>query len=264
MTTRLLPLLILLFCHSTIASDKTLDVGQSSSTIQFFTHSSENYTFRDEKGILRGKKQGGRRAFLVALVNKMMEYQNHPLNTENTPLKRGIKALQTQSMTALFNLAFRNVRAAHYKWVGPIQVDTVYLYTRNGKAQDFQTLESAKNADGVCVYQGNSTQNLLKQQGFNNVITAPSYESCIRMVAAGRVDLTAHGSSTVQNTIKASKVPPNSIVKSGVSLWTSYGYLAFSKDVPNPIINAWQATLDQIKQSGEYDSLRQQYVLPLE
>jgi len=228
--------------------------------LQFLTHSSKSYTFEDQDGILRGKEQGGRRAFLVALINEMMRRQNHPLNTRNVPLKRGIKALKTQPMTALFNLAFRMERAALYKWVGPIQADTVTLYTRNGKAKDFKTVEDAKKANGVCVYQGNTTQNLLTQMGFANVITGPSYESCIRMVAAGRVDLTVHGDSTVQNTIEAAKVPPRSIVNSGINLWQSKGYLAFSKDVPNHIVSQWQASLDEIKKTGKYDSLQRQYI----
>jgi polar amino acid transport system substrate-binding protein len=230
------------------------------SEIRFMTHNTKEKTFIDENGELRGKKHAGRRAFNVELVRAMMIIQNHPIKMEVIPFKRGLKYVQTMPDCALFNVVRTQGREKTVKWVGPLLSDVAYFYELKSEPTGIKTLEDAKRVDSICVLNGNVHDTFLMGEGFNNLYRNKNYVGCFKMLAAGRVSLTASNILALPERLESAGILVKDIQQTPVKLFETHGYIAFSMNIPDKIIKKWQISLDQLKESGKYRTLVEMYL----
>jgi len=230
-------------------------------TIQFMTHNIEGKTYRDEKGEMRGIKHSGRRAFNLELVREMMILLDYPGNFIEIPFARGLSLVQGEQNYALFNVTRKPSRENTAKWVGPLQSDKAYFYELTAAPTGIQTLEDARKVDGICVLNGNIHDDFLKQKGFANLLRNRSYTSCFQMLALKRVSLTPSSIFPLTQRLKDAGISPRDVKRTPVFLFKTEGYLAFSKNVEDEVIRQWQNALDQLKESGKYNQLVEEYFL---
>lgn len=230
------------------------------SEIRFMTHNTNEKTFIDENGELRGKKHAGRRAFNVELVREMMVSQNHPIKMEVIPFKRGLKYVQTMPDYALFNIVRTQEREKTVKWVGPLLSDVAYLYELKSEPTGIKTFEDAKRVDSICVVDGNVHDTFLTEKGLNNLYRNISYVGCFKMLAAKRLSLTASNILALPERLESSGLFVKDIQQTPVKLFETQGYIAFSENIPDKIIEKWQISLDQLKESGKYHTLVEMYL----
>ena len=241
-----------------LVAGSTAKGTSSAAEIKFLTHSLGDQTFLDDKGELRGKEHGGRRAFNVELVREMMQVVGHAKKMEEIPFKRGFSLVQTTSGYAIFNVSRSEDREDTVKWVGPLQSTVTYFYENANAPVGIKSLEEAKQVESICVLRGNVHHRALESQGFSNIYPANSYESCVRMLALGRVSLTPL--SNLSTLTEAGTPEARAIQKTSVKVMEAEGYLVFSKGTPDAVIAEWQAALDGIKASGRYDELVKLYL----
>ncbi len=228
------------------------------SEIQFMTHSLKWEVYTDEKGEIRGKEHGGRRAFNVELVREMMILLKHPVHFMEVPFKRGFNLSQSKRNYAFFNVNRTPEREETVKWVGPLQSSITYFYELKNAMTGIQNFEDAKRVNSICVLNGNVHHKLLEKKGFTNIAPNSSYSACIKMLIRGRVNLTPLSNiSSIIKDPEFSKV----VQRTPVKLSDSKGYLVFNISTPDSVIQQWQETLDQIRQSGRYKQLVQQYLI---
>ena len=249
---RLIPILILLVLWGPVFA----------SEIQFMTHNIEGKTYISENGELRGKKHAGRRAFNIELVREMMILMNHSTRFQEIPFVRGLKTVQFDPDFALFNVTRTPERENTVKWVGPIQSSVAHFYELKEAPTGIQTLEDAKKVAGISVLNGNVHHKFLIKHGFTNLQPATSYVSCFKMLAFKRVKLTPSSNLALMERLKAADISPNDIQRTPVTLFETSGYIAFSKNISDRITEKWQQALDQLRRSGRYEQLYQQYLLP--
>jgi polar amino acid transport system substrate-binding protein len=231
------------------------------SEIQFMTHNIKEKTFIDEKGELRGKKHGGRRAFNLELVREMMILMNSPGTFEEVPFARGLLYVQNNKNFALFNVTRKPDRENTVKWVGPLQSDTAYFYELKSAPTGIRTLEDAKKVDSICVLNKGVHDTFLQEKGFDNLQYNVSYTGCFKMLANKRVSLTPSGFLPLVERLRTAGLSLQDVKRIPVSLFDSEGYLTFSKNISDNVIQQWQNALDELKQSGKYDQLIQEYLL---
>ena len=236
-----------------------MPVNAIAADIQFLTHSASEQTYFDENGELRGDEYAGKRAFHVELVRAMMERMNHPDSIINVPLKRAIHTVQNENNIAVFNLSRTPARENTVKWVGPLQTETGYLFEMKNRPTGITTLEDAKNVNRICVVRGGVHEKDLLKQNFTNLIQHRFYEDCFRMLQAGRVQLTPAASQAVAEKLTKAGISIDQIQQTPVMVTQSVGYLVFSKNVPDDVIQQWQDALDAIKASGQFQQLYQQF-----
>ncbi len=227
------------------------------SEIQFMTHSLKGQVYSDENGELRGKKHGGRRAFNVELVRHMMIIVGHSGRFIEVPFKRGFRMVQNEKDYALFNVNRTPEREDTVKWVGPLQGSVTHLYELKEAPTGIQTFDDARGVNSICVLNGNVHHRLLERKGFNNLSPNKSYNACARMLLKRRVDLTPL--SNLSSFIKDPEFS-QSIQRTPVKLSEAKGYIVFSMDVPDHVIQKWQKAFDNLKRSGKYEQLVQQYL----
>jgi polar amino acid transport system substrate-binding protein len=237
----------------------TFSCVAQASQVKFMTHSIGKQTYVDGEGELRGKQHGGRRAFNIELVREMMQVMGHTKNIEEMPFKRGLLLVQSKPDHALFNVNRTEEREDTMKWVGPLQSSVTHFYENINAPTGIKSLEDAKGVESICVLQGNVHHRYLERQGFGNIYPANSYTSCIRMLTLGRVNITPL--SNISSLLSKAQSPAAKILqKTPVMVMESKGFLAFSKDTPDQVVEGWQAALDKLKRSGRYDELIELYL----
>lgn len=240
-----------------------ISVKVVASDIQFYTHSSEEQTYLDESGELRGKKySNGKRAFYVEVIREMMSHMQPSKKIIQLPFKRGFNAVQEQNNIAFFNVSKTPSRENMVKWVGPLLIDRDYFYKMKNTPTKIETLEDAKKVEGICVLNGSIHESILRKNGFENIYTNKSYVNCFKMLILGRVNLVPASSVKIKQLehegMLISKI--QQIQKTPVLLLESGGYIAFSNNIPDKIIIKWQAALDKIKKSGKYQQLYKKFI----
>jgi len=230
--------------------------------IAVYTHSSDDASFIDADGYLRGIEHGGRRAFLVELVREIMLDLGLSPRIENVPLNRGLKLIAGGSSSAFFNVDRIDSRKQLYRWVGPLQEDSINFFENRLKPTRIRSLKDAAKVESICVMRGNSHEQRLQQLGFNNLFQANAYRSCWEMVQLGRVDLMTLGANLEATMYKPGEDEELLVVNTGIPLGHTRGYLAFSLDVPQGTADLWQAALEKIRSSGRYNQLYDAYFWP--
>ena len=229
------------------------------SNTTFMTHSVEGKVYINTLGELRGKKDGGRRAFNIELVREMMILMEHPVKFEIVPFKRGKVALKEPNM-ALFNITRTEAREHLYKWVGPLQVDNVYFYQSTNNRPYIQSFSQARFVDRICVMRGTTQYENLNSQGFTNLFEINNWATCLRMVASGRMDLVPVSDSLLDAMMREAGVSLDDIQRTSVLVQINTGYIAFSQDHTDAVIHKWQMALDELKASGRYEELINTYM----
>lgn len=238
-------------------------VNVFASDIQFLTHSSEEQTYLDERGELRGKRySNGKRAFYVEVIREMMSDMKHSKKITQVPFKRGFKAAQKQTNIALFNVSKTSSREHMFKWVGPLLKETDYFYEMQDNPTEIKTLEDARGVKSICVLNGGIHESILKNNNFKNIYTNKNYVNCFKMLILGRASLIP-ASSVKMKQLEQEGMPISGIqkiIKTPVILLESRGYIAFSKSISDETIKKWQRSLDRIKKSGKYQHLYNKFV----
>ena len=229
--------------------------------LKILTHSVAGYTYVDSSGTLRGKKHGGKRAFNLELVRELQIRLGVHSDFIEVPFKMGWQQVQSGPDVVFFNVSRTASREELVKWVGPLQLDTSYLYKMKDNPVQVNTLEEAKEVEAICVLRGGMHFNTLKKKGFNNLLENSSYSQCFQMLAAGRVSLTPSAEGSLGSKLKKAGVAPDQVEQTPVLVSKVGGYIAFSKHIPDSVIDQWQAALDALKRSGKYQQLYREYFL---
>ncbi|MEN0107656.1 MAG: hypothetical protein AAGC84_14685, partial [Pseudomonas sp.] len=121
------------------------------------------------------------------MVRELMRRAGEQAEIELHPWKRGYEYALTTQPVALFETARTRERENLFKWVGPIKRISRGLYALEENAQPLESLEQARQAAGICAYNGDSSAEMLEQQGFANLALPTLPEQCLSMLLHKRV-----------------------------------------------------------------------------
>lgn len=224
---------------------------------QVYTHSLGEQGVAGD-GTLHGKEHGGKRAFYLELVHALLAELGSSAPISEVPLARGLKLVTEQPHVVLFNLSRTPERESLVYWVGPTLQETDYLYENSAAPTGIHHLSDARELP-VCILNGSSHNTLLVQQGFTRLKRHNSYSGCLRMLAAGRVQLVASADGGLQQKLAEAQVDPARIQATPVVLGHDRGFIALSKDTSPNDVARWQAALDKLRGNGQYQALYQRY-----
>ena len=233
----------------------------NSAEIQFVTHNVYGKVFKDDDGKLRGIAHSGQRALQIELILEMMKLVNYKSKQiQIMPFIRGLKTEQSQPNFAFFNISRRPDREGSVKWVGPIQSSVISFYESSKSPTHIKSLADAKRLNAICVINGNNHDTYLTNLGFKNLARNNNYESCIKMLAFGRVDLISISNLSLQGSLRTSNITNEEVRLTDVTIYKTQGYIAMSTNIPDHIVTKWQQALDLIKTTGKYEKLVEEYL----
>ena len=220
-------------------------------TTELLTHNIKPFSYQ-ENGQIKG--------FAVDVVNAIQLKVGVSLPMKIYPFKRGLMRVQKTNNSALFIVARRPERENTVKWVGPLVSSNVYLYKNQNSSLKINTLADAKKVTRIAVGSGNADHVYLKNLGFDNLFPTNNQKQSLQMLYLSRIDLTPISEMVMGETLKEANINITEFERTNVMLYASTLYLAFSINTSDEEITTWQAALDTMKESGEYQIIYDKYI----
>ncbi len=164
------------------------------------------------------------------------------------------KRVLTEPNTVLMPPSRTLEREALFKWVGPLIPEKIVLFARKDSGLIIKSPKDAKKVGSIATVSGYASEKLLKAMGFTNLASQRSPLQGPDALKFGRVDLWINSNITMKKTALAAGVDPD-LFEPVFVLKEIPSYLAFSKSVPDHLVNQWQAALDDMKQDGTWERI---------
>lgn len=230
----------------------------SANDYRVMTHNSKNQiTIVDD--IYYGIEKAGKRAFYIELVKALLKKMNYPLKIENVPFPRGLLWVQNEDDFVFFAVQRTESREKTVKWVGPIATGSDYFFEWKSRPSNIKKIEDAANLK-VCVLRDSVHDDYLSKNGFTKLLKHNDYTTCFDMLKHGRVDLAISSPDTLRDKLEATDTPLHMVQSTGVIVIEGNIFIAFSKNITDRELEKWNTTLSEIKQSGVYQELLEQYL----
>lgn len=201
---------------------------------------------------LRGNSLGGVAVDVVREIQKMVGDDSR---LSVMPWLRAYQKAQTEPNQVLFAIVRIPEREDLFKWVGPIFGEGDYFFKRKSSPLRISCLDDAKNVSRIAVRKDGYTHQTLLAKGFNNLEVGPTYDSSYRKLREGRVDLVLMGELTHYFMVRNAGLDPDDFERTDYRFAESSAWLAFSRDVPDEVIQKWQGALDELKENGRYEAI---------
>ncbi len=197
----------------------------------------------------------------VDITRLLLTEVGHPDNIRVLPWARALRKLETKPDHVLFAMARTSERENRFHWVGPIFSDTIYFFQHADNPIYFANLEQAKNAEYVAVTRSFPEQKLLSEINFTNLLLTNSPLQNVKLLMSKRVPLMVAGAAIVPDLVKHSGYKPEDIKRTGIKLFGTDLYIAFSANVPQEEVQRWQVALDKLKATHAYKAVLRKYDL---
>lgn len=201
------------------------------------------------------EKEGEIKGVSAAIVRAILKRVNHPDHIELRSWNAAYNLIQMRPGHVLFSMTHLPEREKLFKWVGPLTINPHYFFKKKDSPVQIQNFEDAQNVSSIGVSKNSADHIFLASQGFHNLKVSGSSLGHYKILALNRVDLAPANSISLPFTAKFLEFDPTDFKNTGVKLFDSHYYIAFSKDTPDEIIARWQQALDEIKDSALYEKL---------
>ncbi|WP_157954442.1 substrate-binding periplasmic protein [Saccharospirillum mangrovi] len=198
------------------------------------------------------------------LVRAAFAAVDEPTEVRFQPWLRGYRATLNGDFDATFPYVHTDERAEQMLFSVPfITVDTVII-SRASHPLNYQTMESLRGAV-LCRAQGWGLPAAIQQaldDGIIDVMDAPQYTSCFRMLLAGRVDFLL--SNNLQWAVQAqvNELEPSLFYVAPKPIQRSNHYVIAPKTARGQaVIEQFNRGLALLRQTGEYEPLVHDYPL---
>ncbi len=225
--------------------------------LEVFAHSLDGAAELHD-GQLKPLPGGGMRAFSLALTLRLLAGQPRPYTVREVPMTRGIQLLGLPQPVLLIGQFRTPEREPLYRWIGPLFTDQTLLYRAASRPLAVRSLAEASGLP-VCAVRGGTHALRLRALGFTDIELAPSYATCLRMLAAGRVRLAAVVRGDFPGRLREAGLRTGSIEPSGLVLLSADNYIVASLSLPALEAEALNRSLAALRASPEYEQLRQLY-----
>jgi len=204
-------------------------------------------------------KNGKPVGFAVEIIHEIMQRLGRADTIEFDDWKVVYERVLTESGTVLMPPSRTPERENLFKWVGPLVPEKIVLFARKDSGLVINSLEDAKKVGGIATVTGYASEKLLKQKGFTNLVSQRSPTQGPDALKFGRADLWLNSNITMKQTALAANVDPD-LLEPVFVVKEIPSYLAFSKSVPDEVVNQWQASLDDMKRDGSWERIVSNWV----
>jgi polar amino acid transport system substrate-binding protein len=163
------------------------------------------------------------------------------------PWAEGFQAARNDTGTVLFSIARTPEREPFFKWAGPFTRARFVLFAPMTKDIIIAAPEDL-NQYRIGVVQDSGENALLIEQGVNasHLVIGQTPADLLRMLEEGQIDLWATGDLAGRHQLLKTAVDPNAY-EIVYTLSENNLYFIFSRDVPDPLIRAFQYSLEAVR-----------------
>jgi polar amino acid transport system substrate-binding protein len=234
----------------------------SMDSLTFYTEQMPPYNYA-ENGTLQG--------IAVDLLEAITDRMGDKVTRDRVHLvswTEGYQAALTKNNTVLFTMARLPEREQSFKWVGPIYAYTNVLFARNDREIVIVGPEDLKKYRIGVIVDDSAIQQLLNA-GVNKsqLVYETDAFAIIGKLESGEIDLWCYTEGAGRYFARQATGSAYSF-RVVYSLQNLEGYYAFSRDIPDSTVQAFQQALDALKQEknaagiSTYDRIVWKYVPP--
>jgi polar amino acid transport system substrate-binding protein len=220
-------------------------VPPASSGLRIITEIYPPYNFVDKNNNVTGQS--------TEIVQAILEKTGTRANIEVMPLSQGLAIAEKGPGVVIYSLNRTPLRENLFKWVGPIGYYEQAFYAKKGSTVVVSQLEDAKKVNKIGVYKGDAGAQFLASQGFTNLDESLTDAEALKKLMDGTVQLWLGNKDGLAITAAQAGVNPDDLVMMPTVVIQADLYIAFSKDVPDSTVTAWQSVLDALKQEKDID-----------
>jgi len=222
------------------------------SRLQIYPEDFPPYNYLDASGKVTGKST----IVVRELLSRLSQSADITLGT----LSDGYSRALSGPNVAIYSLGRTAEREPLFKWVGPIGEWELTLYAKSGSAlasgfsaagNDAAKTALAKAAPSICVVKDDVRHQYLLAQNFSNIVAVGADSVCAQKLASGEASLWFGSSTSFSQIVAEANLAPSSFAPVQ-SVQKNALYIAFSRDVPDSTVAAWQAALDAMKADGSF------------
>ena len=204
------------------------------------------YNFVDKNDNVTGQS--------TELVEAILERIGTQAEIEVMPLSEGLALAQEGPGVVIYSLNRTPQREDLFRWVGPIGHYEQAFYAREGSTIEVNKLEDVKNVEKIGVYKGDAGAQFLASQGFTNLDESLTDAEALKKLMDGTVQLWLGNKEGLTITAEQAGVNSDDLVMLPTVVIRADLYIAFSKDIPDSTVEAWQSALDALKQERDIDN----------
>ncbi|MBF0240156.1 MAG: transporter substrate-binding domain-containing protein, partial [SAR324 cluster bacterium] len=193
------------------------------------------------------------------MVREILQRVGQPDNIQVLPWKDAYQQALTKDKIALYSTTRTEQREHLFKWVGPLVRKRDVFYAKKGSGIKINTLDDAKKISKIATITDFSTEQFLKANGFNNLLSTSSPETSFQALMSDEARLWP-----IPTVIAKSVVPATGFSMEDLEeifeIKNRDLYIAFSIQTPDAIVNKWQQALDEIKREGIYGKIYEEWL----
>ncbi len=206
-------------------------------------------------------KDGKVTGIATEIVREIIKRLDVSYDIKSLPWKRVYKYLLEEPNVMMVIATRTKAREDLFKWAGPVVNAPLVFFARKDSKIEIKSLEDAKKVDRIGLVQGYSVEKHLRQRGFTNIDTMGASEKTNPLkLMKGRIDLWATVDLVGIYNAKLQGINPEDMKIVYVIIKDQHKYIAFSKQVPDEIVQKWQYVLDEMKQDGTFKKILDKWI----
>jgi polar amino acid transport system substrate-binding protein len=217
----------------------------------FLTEEYPPVTFRGGDGEPTG--------FVTEMVKEILRRNDMSGEILIVPWSIGYELASNLPNVFLFSMDQTEQRKENFEWIGPVGKNTAYLYGRKATVAPATDLESAKTVEAIGTTTNWWTEQLLKEMGFENLVSSLDPLDTVVQLVEGETDLAVFTDLTVGELVKNAGYSMDDL-EALIELQTNYFYIAASKGTNFGMILSFQKTLDEMKRDGSFEETIREFV----
>jgi ABC-type amino acid transport substrate-binding protein len=254
-------LIVLLACSVVLTACAPSAPSPAGGKLRVITEDYPPYNFVDKNNNVAGQS--------TEIVQAIMQKLDLKASIEVMPLAEGFSLAQKGPNVAIFSINRTPQRESLYQWAGPIGSYQQAFYAKKGSTIKLGRLEDAKTAGKIGVYKGDAGNQFLSAQGFTNLDESQTDIEALKKLIDGKVQLWLGNTEGLGIAALQAGISPDELVVLPTVVIQADLYIAFSKDITDSSLAAWQKALDSLKQDQDtdgktaYDKIRARYNDPV-
>lgn len=203
-----------------------------------------------------GDSISGYAADVVASIQTVLKINYKPILVNwDDAYKRVI----SEPNIVLFSMDRTPEREELVHWIGPLGENKTFFYVYKDSPLQTITLEEAKKLKAIATTTNWFSEQYLKNQGFDNLVSSPKPSDSIKQLVTGRVELSVFSELTFPKIAEDAGYVPDDF-RPILELMSSSYYIAISKGTDPKVIADWTKAFEQIKADGTLEKLKAKWL----
>ncbi len=248
-------LFVLLFSgfitYSCSDDDNNNSTAPDYSKLKIYTENYQPYNY-EENGQIAG--------ISAEIVQRILQELNIDKDIVIKDWSESYNELLAGEDVVLFTTILNADRVDKMKWAGPVCSVTSYFYIKSGSDIKISTLGDAKALNSIGVVSGYAYADDLENNGFSNIVFAEGIDELAAKLMTGEVDAIVESPYALRSAMNSSGYDYDSDVEKEFLFDEQQGYIAFSLNISDDVVNAWQQKIDQLRNQGTIQELYNKYM----